>query len=386
MRREANFRIIYDRRKKANNDHQGLVEIEVFIDRYHRKYVSTGVWCYPWEWRDGAVHGNQNDEAMNARIIGKMRELQRKASLIVAKCGSRITPAQLYESMKSTEHIPNENMSLITYILTRIEERNLADGTKRRHRVLVDALIRHGKMKMMKDITLRNLISFDDFIKKEGGRCQSTIHGYHAILSSYLTELEFRSIIPESPYKHFKSDRGRCRERRPLNEQELMKLRAYPCPSPMHDKARDLFVFSCYTGLAYVDVQSFNFTKHAVEKSPGKFYIDGARLKTGSRFFTPILPPALEVLQKYQYKLPSLSNQKMNLALHDIEAALNFTKPLTSHVARHTFATLTLSKSIPIEVVQRMMGHTDIKTTQIYAKILEDTVADAVDDALDKFM
>jgi site-specific recombinase XerD len=86
----------------------------------------------------------------------------------------------------------------------------------------------------------------------------------------------------------------------------------------------------------------------------------------------------MEILEKWNYTLPVLSNQKINFSLHEIETILGFHKPLTSHVARHTFATLTLSKNVPIAVVQRLLGHADIATTQIYAKILDKTVADAV--------
>jgi site-specific recombinase XerD len=108
-------------------------------------------------------------------------------------------------------------------------------------------------------------------------------------------------------------------------------------------------------------------------------YIDGERLKTGSKFFTPILPPALAVLKKYDYKLPVISNQKLNDYLHLIQADLRINKEVTCHVARHSFATLMLSYNVPIEKTARMLGHKDIKTTQIYAKILKKNVEEQID-------
>lgn len=104
------------------------------------------------------------------------------------------------------------------------------------------------------------------------------------------------------------------------------------------------------------------------------YYIDGSRLKTGSKFFTPILKPAMEVLKKYDFKLPRISNQKANDYLHLIQAAMKLNKNLTFHIARHSFATLALAHDVPIENVARMLGHQNIRTTQIYAKVLKSTI------------
>ena len=147
------------------------------------------------------------------------------------------------------------------------------------------------------------------------------------------------------------------------------------------ERARDLFVFMAYTGLAYCDMALFNY-KTMTEEHDDYTYIDGSRLKTGSNFFTPILPPAMDILKKYNYKLPVRSNQKINDYLHVIEADLHINKPVTCHIARHSFATLMLSYEIPIEKVKRMLGHRNITTTQIYAKILKRNVEDAVNEKL----
>ena len=97
-------------------------------------------------------------------------------------------------------------------------------------------------------------------------------------------------------------------------------------------------------------------------------------MKTGSKFFTPILPPAMEVLKKYDFKLHVISNQKINDYCDIIKERLNINKSITCHIARHSFATLMLSYGIPMEQVQRMLGHKNITTTQIYGKILKANV------------
>ena len=131
-------------------------------------------------------------------------------------------------------------------------------------------------------------------------------------------------------------------------------------------KVRDLFIFSAYTGLAYCDVMAFDFQTMTV-KVGDLYFIDGSRIKTGSDYFTPILSPAMAVLKKYNFKLPRISNEKANEYLHLIQARMEMRKNLTFHVARHSFATLALSYDIPIADISKMLGHRDIKVTQIYA-------------------
>ena len=180
-------------------------------------------------------------------------------------------------------------------------------------------------------------------------------------------------MIPSDPYSKVKIKRGKCKERQPLLEEELKIIRDTEFNGHL-GRVRDLFIFAAYTGLAFCDTQLFNF-KTMTETVGNMLYINGERLKTGSSFFTPILKPALEVLKKYNYVLPKISNQKANDYLHVIQAQLNINKNLTFHVARHSFATLALAHDIPIEDVARMLGHQDVKTTQIYAKVLHTTIA-----------
>ena len=138
-----------------------------------------------------------------------------------------------------------------------------------------------------------------------------------------------------------------------------------------------------YTGLAFADMEIFDFDT-MTEQREDYTYIDGDRVKTGSNYFTPILPPAMEVLKKYDYKLPVRSNQKINDYLHIIESDLHLNKPVTCHIGRHSFATLMLSYGFTLEEVKKMLGHKDIKTTQIYAKLSSSVVEKSVKKKLKK--
>ncbi len=148
---------------------------------------------------------------------------------------------------------------------------------------------------------------------------------------------------------------------------------------------RDIFVFSCYTGLAYVDV--LNLTKeNLVTGIDGEKWIFTKREKTSTKSNIPLLPKALKIIEKYKddpvciYSnklLPILSNQKMNAYLKEIATLAGINKTLTFHLARHTFATtVTLTNGVPIESVSEMLGHKSIRTTQIYAKVIDKKVSE----------
>lgn len=167
-------------------------------------------------------------------------------------------------------------------------------------------------------------------------------------------------------------------ERAFLSEDELKKLEDYQFDRIPHQQVRDVFVFSCYTGLSWIDVKNLR-PENIVIGIDGRKWIFTAREKTEQPVKIPILPKAMEITHKYKDYcecsgciLPVYSNQKTNQYLKDIATTLELRKKLTFHVARHTFATtVTLSKGIPIETVSKLLGHSKLSTTQIYARVLE---------------
>jgi site-specific recombinase XerD len=148
---------------------------------------------------------------------------------------------------------------------------------------------------------------------------------------------------------------------------------------------RDIFLFSCYTGLAYVDVRKLKRSE-LVKGIDNNLWIYTNRQKTDTLSRIPVLPLALKVIERYydhpqciveDRLLPVLSNQKMNAYLKEIADLCGLSKTLTFHIARHTFATtVTLNNGVPIESVAKMMGHTSIKTTQIYAKVMDHKISE----------
>jgi len=150
------------------------------------------------------------------------------------------------------------------------------------------------------------------------------------------------------------------------------------------NQIRDIFLFCCYTGLAYIDVKNLRRSQ-IVLGIDGEKWIITQRQKTESPTRLPLLPQAMEIIERYSNHpkcevkglvLPVLSNQKMNSYLKEIADLCEIDKPLTFHIARHTFAaTITLGNGVPIETVSKMLGHKSLKQTQHYAKILDTKIS-----------
>ena len=164
-----------------------------------------------------------------------------------------------------------------------------------------------------------------------------------------------------------------------LSEEELTSIMEKKLVTPRLEAVRDIFIFSCFTGLAYIDIA--NLRESDIVTMNGERWIVTSRHKTGVSCNIPLLEVPQKILQKYEGKdkkgrlLPILSNQKMNAYLKEIADVCGIEKNLTCHVARHTFATLMLSLGVSMESVSRMLGHTNIKTTQIYARITNQKVS-----------
>ena len=173
-------------------------------------------------------------------------------------------------------------------------------------------------------------------------------------------------------------------DRQYLNETELDRLINYHSPVEYMNRTRDFFVFSCFTGLAYIDIK--NLRRREIECVDSCYWIRTKRQKTGVKTNVPLLEIPYNILNKYSDLnrlrdddpvLPIPSNQRMNACLKELAVCCGINKELTFHIARHTFATtVTMTNGVPIESVSKMLGHTNIKSTQHYAKIVDKKVGD----------
>jgi site-specific recombinase XerD len=190
--------------------------------------------------------------------------------------------------------------------------------------------------------------------------------------------------IDKDPFVKFKFSFDKS-EREFLSQTELQSIENYETDIERLNIVKDLFIFSCYTGIAYIDIMKLT-NDNVLTGIDGGQWIITKRTKTNTPVKIPILETTQLLIDKYKNNiraqatgtlLPTLSNQKLNLYLKEIADACKIKKNLTFHVARHTFATtITLSNGVPIETVSKLLGHNKIATTQIYAKVVERKVSD----------
>lgn len=170
-----------------------------------------------------------------------------------------------------------------------------------------------------------------------------------------------------------------------LTQQELENLMSFNFTNKKYEQARDVFIFCCFTGLAYIDV--FSLTKDNIKSATdGKLWIKGNRIKTKVEYNIPLLNIPKIILKKYDNKLPNgkllpiYAKRAYNNTLKKVAKQCGIEKNISSHLARHTFATtIALTKGVPIETVSKMLGHTSIKTTQIYAKVINSKISNDMD-------
>lgn len=199
--------------------------------------------------------------------------------------------------------------------------------------------------------------------------------------------------LDKDPFVNYKA-KIREVEREFLSQEEIQTIYAKEFATERLNQVKDIFVFACFTGLAYIDVKQLTLSNISMGIDGGK-WIFTHRQKTETASRIPLLPIPEELIQKYAAHpqcqnenklLPVLSNQKMNSYLKEIADVCGIQKDLTFHIARHTFATtVTLTNGVSIESVSKMLGHTNIKTTQHYAKILDKKVSEDMQVLRDKF-
>ena len=173
-----------------------------------------------------------------------------------------------------------------------------------------------------------------------------------------------------------------------LDEEELRKIINFDTPIPRFERARDMFLFGCFTGLSYIDIKTLK-PEHIEKDGMGRIWIKKRRVKTGVLARVPLLPIAKMILDKYKggdKLLPIQDPADVNKYLKDIAILCNINKRITFHTSRHTFAsTVTLSNNISLEVVSKMLGHTNTRMTTHYAKLVDKYIGEQMDSITDAY-
>ncbi len=353
-------RLIFNRRKNATlrtdkNPKKGSVEIEV-AEGSRRKWSSTGIRVYLDQWKDGMVTNHIDAADMNI----KLRRLYEDTV--------RNTRGDM--GLEALSEIQMGKRDFCDWMEEQIRERmDIAEITRSAQLRTVEYMRQSGLFRKFSDLTERNITLWDQELKKRLNK-QSAVHGYHKRLKTYISRAIHLGLLKESPYRFVRVPQGKSDGIKFLTPEERDRIEALELTGTLA-LVRDMFIFSCYTGLAYCDLVR---VKDCMVEQDGVWYIDGSRLKTHVKYKLTVLPKALEILKRYDFDLNLVSNQKCNVYLKAIQAMAGIKTNLSMHVGRHTFATWALKMGVALPVVSKMLAHTNIITTQVYAKVLQTEV------------
>jgi integrase len=251
----------------------------------------------------------------------------------------------------------------------------------------------------LKQLNYRFILDFEQFLrnyKPKKGRRTLTNNGVMKHLERFKKMINLAvklEWLVKNPFSQFQLKFDKY-DRQYLSERELKHIENTYFKSERLERVKDIFIFSCYTGLSYIDVKLL--TLHQIVRGiDNNYWIYTKREKTNEVVKIPVLPKALVIIDKYkviskkidsELLLPLYSNQKTNSYLKEIAKQCGIPKNITFHVARHTFATtVLLSNGVPIETVSKLLGHTKLSTTQIYARVLEHKISEDISNLLKRF-
>ncbi len=367
--------LIYNRYKKASMERKAVVEIRV-THNYQQKYISTGVWLYPNQWKDGRIINCEN-------IIDVSKTLEKMVTDVRTVIYTMIQEGYV-DIRQISDRLSNADKKRKTFIDFCKERASIRKyGKEKDSQERYDRFIRRfsqwGKIKTFEDIRDDKIIAYDRYLVKEGMQPYSKWNNYHRFLNGFIQDAIKEGLLQRNPYQWVNISRkgnslglDKC-----LTLKEFRQLKDTPMPTESLEKVKDLFVFQTYTCLRYSDLAKFNPNNIIIVN--GTEVYKCTQKKTKKPATIPLLHPALEILHKYRGSLPVISNVKYNAYLKVVAQAAGLTYKLSSHWARHTGSTILLNEGVDMKIVTKICGHSSTRITeQIYAKLLDETVVDAI--------
>ncbi len=343
---------------------------------YRQKYISTGIRLYPNQWKNGKIV-NCSDMLQISQVLDNMLANVRQIIMEMLQQGE-INISIIPDKLKELS-VPRSDFYDFCNQRAEIRKYGKRKDTQERYNRFFRLFKTWGRIREFKDITDKNIILYDKYLESQGMKPYSKWNNYHRFLNSFILDAIDEGFLKRNPYKWVNIDKQKNSKgiERCLDPNEFRKIKNVLLPTKCLERIRDLFIFQTYTCLSYSDLRHFD--ARMIQEVKGMNVYVGTRMKTNTTFTIPLLSPAIEIIHKYNGKLPVISNVKYNEYLKIVAQAAGIDKPVSSHWARHTGATLLLNEGIPMQIVSKICGHSSTKITeQVYAKLLDETVVDAI--------
>jgi site-specific recombinase XerD len=388
-----NFSILYWLYKSKQKEGKAPIYCRIVVDG-KRTEIATKKWIEPEKWNSTfgvSIGKSEEARSLNAYLDTIKNDIQKYYNVLLA-LGEIITAEKIKNLFLGKTEKQKTLMEVFKYHNDTMKEKigiDIVKSTYTKFETVYKKLEDFLKAKYkVRDIHLAELnnklvVDFEHYLKVTDNIGHNTAMKYIRNLKKVMNMCVGNDWIVKSPFLNYKCT-NRQVNREVLTQAEITTITEKVFETDRLNEVRDIFLFCCYTGFSFIDVSKLTPDELTIGMDGNKWIFTN-RQKTGIQSNVPLLPPAQKIVKKYETHicnefygklLPVKSNQKMNEYLKEIAGVCNIKKKLTMHIARHTFATtITLSNGVPMETVSKMLGHTKLATTQIYAKVLETKVS-----------
>lgn len=363
--------MVFNRARRLNRRGEGLVQIECQQGK-RRIYFSTGVYLEPKYWRDGMVVEHELSNDLNI-ILRRMKIDLERVELDFMKRDVKVTLPMLREAVK-TKTAPSAKLTDFGRAV--ISQSDRRDVTKANYRTLFNDLDKFRRGVRVDEADYAFIERYDIYLKDSGVQHNTRV-GRLRLLRAVLNEAVKRDMLSRNPFDRYHVQ-GMTSRHGYLQDGDVMSLERLSLKG-RELAVRDAFLFCCYTGLRYSDLLALRtedihdgWIRIVMQKTRQRVAIPYAKLFEGRCI--SLLQRYGNTIERLTSKLPT--NSQVNSTLRDLlrKACINTDFRVTFHTSRHTFASLLLEEGVPVTTVQRMLGHTKVQTTQIYAEVTEQTI------------
>lgn len=380
--------LFYINRNKVKADNTTAVLCRISIDG-KQTVISTGIYCNPEDWN--AKKGQIRDERSNNTLTAFRNRIEQSYETILKEQGV-ISAELLKNTIVGINTVPGFLLQAGQAERERLRIRSLEinststyRGSKTTQANLLDFIRSRGRDDIaFTDITGEFGESFKLFLKRDLGYNPSHVNHCLCWLNRLIYIAVDQEILRANPIEEVAYEKKNPPKLRHISRSQLKQLMETPMPNELQELARRTFIFSSFCGLAYVDVHRL-YPRNIGKAADGRRYIRTNRAKTGVESFIPLHPVAEQILLLYNTNddtkpiFPLPKRDIIWFEMNGIGVALGFIENLSYHMSRHNFGTLLLSAGICIESIAKMMGHSNISSTQIYAKVTDDKISEDMD-------